>query len=157
MTVTETEPAEAHADGGGRRFLWPAAYYSSATPKAVLPAWAAYGCGGAGVLVLLIVFAGGIYLSGSGFIDFMDLALGMSTSEMKGQFAADVTAERKKSLEAEIELLRKNLREQKVSVQSLQPFLESVRKTGADSKITGAEAESLETTAKKINATAKRR
>ena len=140
-----------------RRFVWPCAYYSSAAPKAILPPWAAYGCGGVAVLVLVLVFAGGAYLSTGGFVDFMDLAVGMSVGEMKGMYAADVTADRKKSLDREIELMRKNLREETISVQSLQPFLEMLRKTTGDSKVNAAEAAKLEETAKKANATAKHR
>jgi hypothetical protein len=148
MTVPETT-AE-------RRFVWPSAYYSSATPNAVLAPWATYGCGAAAVLVLVVVFAGGAYLAGGGFNDFMDLAIGMSVAEAKGMYAGDVPAERKQSLDAEIAAMRKNLREGKVSVQRLQPFLDALRKVTADSKVTGAEAATLEEAAKKANATAKR-
>jgi hypothetical protein len=140
-----------------RRVVWPADYYSSASPEAVVPRWAAYGCGGAAALVILLLFAGGSYVAGGGFVDLMDLAVGMSVSEMKGKYTADVPADRKKSLDHEIELLRKNLRDQTVSVQSLQPFLQALAKTTADDKVTAAEAAKLEEIAKKANATAKHR
>ena len=157
MSVPETTPATLPEPTPVRRFVWPSAYYSSAAPKAVLPPWAAYGCGGVAVLALVLVFAGGAYLSTGGFVDFMDLAVGMSVGEMKGLYAADVTADRKKSLDREIELMRKNLRDETISVQSLQPFLEMLRKTTGDNKVTATEAAKLEETAKKANATAKQR
>lgn len=139
-----------------RAFQWPADYYSSATPKPVLPQWAPFGCGAAAVVVLILVFAGGALLSSDRFLDFMDFAIGMSVSEMKGQFAAEVSAEQKKSLDDEIERMRKNLREQKISVQNMQPFLQSLRDVSADKKVTAEEAASLQAVARKINSAVKR-
>ena len=147
MTVPETS--------GERRFVRPADYYSSPTPAGVLPSWAAYGCGAGAVVILLIVFAGGAYLSGGGFVDFMDLAIGMSVAEMKGMYGADVTAAQKDALDKEIESMRRNLVEEKISVAALQPFLDTLRKTTSDNKVTLAEAKSLHEAAKKVNATAR--
>jgi len=139
-----------------RRFIWPSAYYSSATPDAVLPRWVSYGCGGAAVLALVLVFAGGAYLAGGGFVDLMDMTIGMSVGEAKGMYAAGIPAARKQSLDLEITAMRKNLREGKISVRSLQPFLEALRKVTSDSKVTAAEAATLEAAAKKANSSAKR-
>jgi hypothetical protein len=144
MTVPETS--------GERRFVRPADYYSSPTPTAVLPSWAAYGCGAASLLVLLIVFVGGAYLSRGGFVDFMDLAIGMSVAEMKGMYGSDVTAGQKDALAKEVETMRKNLTEEKINVASLQPFLDTLRRTTADSKVNAAEAKALHEAAKKVNA-----
>ncbi len=138
-----------------RRFVWPSDYYSSATPNPVLPSWATYGCGGLAALMIVLIFAGGAYLSGGGFSDFMDLAIGMSVSEAKGMYASDVSAGRKQSLDAEIATMRKHLREGTISVQKLQPFLDTMRKVTSDNKVTGAEAATLEETARKANSTAK--
>jgi hypothetical protein len=138
-----------------RRFVWPGAYYTSATPEAVLPRWVSYGCGAAAVLVLVVVFAGGAYVAGGGFVDLMDMAIGMSVGEAKGMYAADIAADRKQSLDAEITAMRKNLREETISVQRLQPFLEALRKATSDNKVTAAEVATLEAAAKKANSTAK--
>lgn len=140
-----------------RRFVLPADYYSSPTPEAVLPSWASYGCGALGVLVLIIVFAGGAWLSRGGFADFMDFAIGMSVAEMKGMYAADVTDARKKALDGELERLRGNLRGEEIPVQSLQPFLDVLRKTTSDNKVTGVEAAAIEAAARKVNSAAKTR
>ncbi|HEU4887034.1 MAG TPA: hypothetical protein VFV49_04045 [Thermoanaerobaculia bacterium] len=149
MTVTENPPAK-------RTFRWPADYYSSATPKPVLPQWAPFGCGAAAVVVLILVFAGGAMLSSGGFTDFMDFAIGMSVTEMKGQFTADVSAVQKKSLDDEIKQMSKNLREQKISIQAMQPFLQRLRDVTSDSKVTATEAAALQAVARKINSGAKR-
>lgn len=147
MTVPETTQP--------RRFVWPSDYYSTATPEAKLPSWATYGCGGGAALMIVLIFAGGAYLAGGGFSDFMDLAIGMSVSEAKGMYASDVSAGRKQSLDAEVTAMRKNLRDGKLSVQRLQPFLDVMRKVTSDSKVTGAEAAMLEETAKKANGSAR--
>jgi heme exporter protein D len=148
MTVTEN-PSE-------RSTRWPADYYSSGAPKPVLPQWAPFGCGAASVVVLILVFVGGALLSSGGFTSFMDLAIGMSVSEMKGQYAADVTAEQKKALDDEVKQLSRNLRGEKVSIQALQPFLIQLRDASSDKKVTAAEVTTLQAVARKINSAAKR-
>ena len=142
MTLPETEQR--------RRFQWPADYYSSATPAPVLPSWAAFGCGAAAVVILLLVFAGGAWLSRGGFTDFMDMALGMSVGEMRGMYADDVTPEQRKSLDAGIESMRVSLREEKISVAALQPFMQELQRAVDDKKITPAEAKTLEETSRRI-------
>jgi hypothetical protein len=149
-----TVPEESN---GKRGFRWPADYYSSPSPKAVLPQWLTFGCGAAGVLALLVIFIGGALVSRGGFTEFMDFAVGMSMGEMRGMYAADVSAERKKSLDAEVETLRESFRRERVSLPAMQPFLEAVRDVSADSRVTGEEAARLEGIARRINASAKKR
>jgi hypothetical protein len=149
MTVTENPPER-------RTFRWPADYYSAAAPKPVLPQWAPFGCGAAAVVVLILVFAGGAMISSGGFTTFMDFAIGMAVSEMKGQYAADVSADQKKSLDEEIKLMSKNLRESRVSIQAMQPFLQRLSAVSSDKKVTAAEAADLQAVARKINSAAKR-
>jgi hypothetical protein len=149
MSMTELETPRK------RSFVWPAEYYSSATPPAVLPQWAPFGCGIASVIILIVVFAGGAFLASGGFLDLMDFAIGMSVSEMKGQYAPDVSATRKTSLEAEVKRMQKNMREEAISIVTMQPFLEKLREAGSDKKVTEKEAAELEAIAKKVNANAK--
>jgi hypothetical protein len=137
------------------RFVWPAEYYSTTVRAPILPKWAPFGCGGVAVLVLIVVFTGGAFLSSGGFIDLMDFVIGMTASEMKGQYH-EVPAAQQKSLDEEVVLLRKNLREEKVSMVNLQPFLERVRDASADRKITTEETELLVDVARRINARAKK-
>jgi hypothetical protein len=135
-----------------RAFVRPADYYSSGAPKPVLPQWAPFGCGAAAVVVLIIVFAGGAFLSSGGFTDFMDFAVGMSVNEMQGQYDKDVPAAQKKSLDDEIARLRKNLREHRISVTQLQPFLLKLRDVSSDKKVTAGEVHELEMVVRKVNA-----
>ena len=148
MTVSENPSA--------RRLVWPADYYSGPVRSPILPKWAPFGCGGLAVVVLIIVFAGGAFFSSSGFIDLMDFVIGMTASEMKGHYAADVPAAQRKSLDDEVVLLRKNLREEKVSMVNLQPFLERLQDASSDRKITTEEVALLQDIARRINSTAKR-
>jgi hypothetical protein len=148
MTVPETD--------GRRPFVRPADYYSSPTPVAVLPRGVTFGCAIASVVVLLIVFIAGALLSGGRFALGMDLVLGMSLGEMREMYAPDVTPQRKETVEAEIERMREHLRNGRVSVAGLQPFMEKLRVSISDSRVTAAEAGQLEETARKISATAKR-
>jgi hypothetical protein len=139
-----------------RRFVWPSDYYSSATPAPVIPRGVAYGCGGAALLALIVIFVLGAALSGGGFNRFLDMSLGMSLGEMRGMYAAEVTPQRKASLEAEIEKMRVSLRSEKVSVVNLQPFLEGLRSAVADDRVTAQEAMLLEESVRKINAGVRR-
>ena len=148
MTVSENPST--------RRFERPADYYSGPVRSPVLPQWAPFGCGGLAVVVLIIVFAGGAFFSSGGFVDLMDFVIGMTASEMKGHYAADVPAEKRKVLDDEVVLLRKNLREEKVSMVQLQPFLERLGEASSDKKITVQEVALLQDIAKTVNAKAKR-
>jgi hypothetical protein len=149
MSMTELEkPTE-------RSFVWPAEYYSSATPPPVLPQWAPFGCGAASIIILIVVFAGRAFLASGGFVDLMDFAIGMSVSEMKGQYAPDVPGARKASLEAEVKRMQQNMREEAISVVGMQPFLQKLREVSSDKKVTEKEAAELEAIAKKVNASAR--
>jgi hypothetical protein len=150
MTVPENVPENVPA----RRFTWPADYYSGTTPKPVLPQWMPFGCGAAAVVVLVIVFAGGAFLSSGGFLEVMDFAIDMSASEMKGMYADDVSAAQKKSLDDAVVLLRKNMRDKKISIASMQPFLEALRNASGDRKVTVQEVAAMENIVRRINAKA---
>ncbi len=144
MSVMETQ-AE-------RRFTLPADYYSTATPSALLPSWATYGCGALSGLILILVFAGGAFLSSGGMVDLMDMVFGMTLGEMRSIYTSDVTPSQKASLEAEIETLRRNVRDGRVTIQRLDPMLQSMRRAAADSKVSGAEVDEMIAAAKRLNA-----
>ena len=135
-----------------RRFVWPAEYYSGPSPNAVLPKGVTFGCAAAAVVALIIVFAGGAFLASGGLVQFMDFALGMSMGDVRGMYAAEVTAAQKQELETAIEQLRVGLREGKVSVAQLQPVLETMRKGISDRKLQPAEVEALTAAARKATA-----
>jgi hypothetical protein len=134
-----------------RRISWPADYYSGPSPRAVLPRGVTYGCGAASVVVLILVFAGGAFLSSGGMVDFMDLVFGMTMGEIRGMYTKDVSEPQKKELDASIEALRKSVRERKVAVGKLDPVLQTMRKTMSDSKMNPAEVQQVTAAARKAN------
>jgi hypothetical protein len=143
MSVTESQPQ--------KRFILPAEYYSSATPEAVLPRWATFGCGGVALFVLVLVFAGGAFLASGGMVQLMDFVFAATLGEMRPMYQKDVTPAQKSAFEAEIETLRKNMREGHVAVPHLDPVLQAMRRATSDSKVTAAEIDEMTAAAKRIN------
>ena len=121
----------------------PADYYSGPSPVAVLPRGVTLGCGIAALVALLIVFAGGAFMSSGGLVTMMDMGLGMTIGEVRGFYTKDVTAAQKKELEAALEALRVSLRNGKTSVTRLDPVLQTMRKAIADQKVQPAEVDAL--------------
>lgn len=148
MTVPENPP--------NRRFVWPADYYSSPGPNAILPRWAPFGCGAASIVVLLVIFIGGALLSGGAMSSFIDFTIGMSLGEMRGQMTPDVTAAQKASLEAEIKTMRENLRAEKITIAKVQPFLNGLSNAIGDGKVSAEDAQTLERIVRNINRSATR-
>jgi hypothetical protein len=132
-----------------RRFVWPAEYYSGPTPAAVLPRGVTFGCGAAAVVVVILVFAGGAFLASGGLTQLMDLVLGMSMGDVRGMYTKDLTPAQKKDVDTAVEQLRAGIREGKVPVGQIQPFLESMRVVIADQKVTPDEARTLAASARK--------
>jgi hypothetical protein len=152
-----TEPlSEGQAPPAPPARTWPADYYSSPGPDPAFPRIVTFGCGGAALLALAFIFAGGAVMERGGFTQFMDFALGMSVAEMRGMYGADVPPQRQTSLDAEVEKLRENVRKERIAVTSIQPFLDELRQTTSDKRVNAEEAARLEQTARKINSRAKR-
>ena len=147
-----SDPASDPATPPQRRFRWPAEYYSTATPTALLPQWATFGCGAAAVVVLVIVFAGGLFLGSGGLSQFMDFALGQSLGEMRGMYTAEVSTTQKETLDREMEAMRVRLREKTIAVKDIQPVLQTMQKSIRDDKMTAAEVDQLTAAARKAAA-----
>jgi len=130
----------------------PSDYYSSASPQRVLPAWVSFGCGAASLLILIVVFAGGAFLAGGGLAQVMDWTFGATMGELRGMYTPEVSAAQKQSLDIEIETMRRNLREEKISVQSVNPVLQAIRRATGDQKVDAKELDSLIAATKKVNA-----
>jgi len=143
MSVSETSETA--------RFRWPSQYYSDPSPEVAFPRGVTYGCGAASVLVLVLIFAGGAFLSSGGLSQFMGFALGMTMGDVRGIYTKEVTAAEKQALDAAIEALRKNVQDGKVPVSQLQPVLEILRKTMSDGKMQPAEVRQVTAAARKAN------
>ena len=124
---------------------WPSDYYSAplSEVRPIVPKWVPWGCGGAAILVLLIMFATGALLTGSRLSAAIDLLLGMSVGEMKGMYTSEVSDQQKAALDAEITRMREALQAGRISVQEVQPFLQTMQRAVGDDEVTPAEAEEL--------------
>ena len=148
MPPSISDPAAEPETPVSRR-SWPADYYASATPQPVLPRWASYGCGAAAVLVLIVVFAGGLWLNRGGFGQLMDFTFGMSLGEMRGMYAKEVTQAQKDAMEAEIDAMRANARNRAIPPAAMQPVLQTIQKAIKDDKLTPAEVDEITAAARK--------
>jgi hypothetical protein len=133
-----------------RRFPWPAEYYSAPTPDPLLSRAVAYGCGAGSLAVLIAVFAGGFFLTRGGFVNLMDMGIGMSVGEMRGMYADSVPESQRESLEAEIEKMREGMRSGELPPGAVQPFLETMRQATRDGTVDPGDAEKLEESARRI-------
>ena len=152
--VTATNPEPAHP----RNFRLPAEYYTSPVSdvRPLFPKWVPIGCGVASAAILLILFAGGALISGPRLASFMDLIIGQSLGELKGMYAADITADQKTRFDAEVKKLRDDLRADKVSLQNLQTFLKAMQTVVGDKKVTADELDRLTKAADDADAAGKK-
>jgi hypothetical protein len=101
------------------------------------------GCGIASAVIIVLLFAGGALVSGPALSQFMDFVLGLSLGEMRGMYTPEVTAQQKQHFDNEVKHLREGLRNSKVSVPNLQPFLKTMQTAIADGKVTPEEVDRL--------------
>ena len=102
--------------------------------------------------MILILLAGGAWAgSGKGGSIFATL-FGTMQDEIHGMFTKDVTPAQKAAFDAEMNALKTNLGNGKISIDRLQPMLRSIRDASLDSKITPQEAVQLTRAAHEANA-----
>ena len=73
----------------------------------------------------------------------MDFIVGSSLGELKGMYASDVTPQQKAGFDSAVKQLREGLRNDRVSLQNLQPFLKLMQTAILDKKVTGEEVDRL--------------
>ena len=145
----ETPPPEVPPRG----FRRPADYYSSPSPLSVLPQWVSLGCGGLGLLALIVIFALSFWISSSGFGQFLDMTLGASLGEMRGMYAKDISEADKTRLESEVETMRGHLRAERLATTRLQPFLQALSRSTRDGSVNAQEVKQITAEAAKLNKT----
>ena len=135
-------------------FRRPADYYAAplSEVRPLFPRWVPFGCGTASLLMIVVLFAAGAWAgSGKGGSIFATLFSTMQ-DEMHDMFTKDVTPAQKAAFDAEMNAMRTNLANGKISIDHLQPLLHSIRDASIDSKITPAEAAQLTKAAHDVNA-----
>lgn len=144
------EPAESTTVETKQRTGLPADYYSTPPSESKrLPKWATYGCGGAALLFVLLLFGGALLLTGPRVAGAIDFVIGMTLGEMRGMYAAEVTQPEKDRLESDIEAMREGLRAGRVPTPEVQPFLKTVQEAIADKSVTRSEVQQISQAARR--------
>ena len=127
------------------RYRFPADYYAAPTSEVrpIFPRGVRLGCGAASVVILLIIFVGGVTVAHQGIGKLMDPLLGMMSDEIGSIYTKDVTPEQRKQLAGEITRLREGIRSGRVPVAKLDPVMVSLREAIRDQKITPEESNRL--------------
>ncbi|MGZ7041226.1 MAG: hypothetical protein ACXVH7_05485, partial [Thermoanaerobaculia bacterium] len=107
------------------------------------PRWVPIGCGTAAVLLVVVLFIGGAFVSRGGIGSFMDFLIGMMQSEMATMYAPDVSDAERKALDSEMTGFRANIHTGRVPLGKLDPVMKAIRESIADKRITTAEVEEL--------------
>ena len=136
----------------------PADYYSAPpepSKKSGCPRWLLFGCGGAGCLGLILIFALGAWMmkgGGGGWVSgFLVSQLQKDADKM---FAADVTPERREAMKSELTRLKGYIDDDQVDLITLQPLLGLINTSIRDQQLTAEEVESLIEELEKVNAAA---
>lgn len=134
------------------KFQMPSDYYSTpVTRPRVVPRGLVLGCGGAALAFLILMFAAGAWVSSGGFREAFDFVLSMTFSEVGRYYSADVTPQQRETLNAELEKVRKNVRDGRLSVPKLEPLLNEIRDTSDDKLLKPDEVERLTGIARRVS------
>lgn len=140
-------------------FRFPAEYYCAplSEVKPIFPRWVPFGCGSASAVILVLMFVAGALFSGPRFGELMDFVIGTSIGELRGMYARDVTAAEKQRFDSEVERMREALRNGRIPVKNLQPFMKEMQSAIFDKSVTAEEVERLTKAAHDAQGTGKRR
>jgi hypothetical protein len=128
-------------------FRLPADYYGSPdAPPRVFPRLVPFGCGGAAIVFLVLLFGAGMTAD-----RFMPALFGYMQSEIDGQFTKDVPAAQRAAFDKEFSTLIARMRNGKAKMAGLQPFLEKMRDASMDDKITPEETKAMTDALRQIN------
>ena len=147
----EPEPSAPVPEHAARRgFRLPADYYSAplSEVRPIFPRWVPYGCGIAAAVFMVLLFISGALLNGPAIGQGFDFIIGMSLGELRPMLAKDVTSEQKDAFELEVKAMREGLRNNRVDISRVQPFLQTMQKAIGDKKVTPQELGQLTEAAK---------
>jgi hypothetical protein len=139
-------------------FRRPADYYTSPAGEArpLFPKWVTFGCGTAAIVALLAVFGLGIAISRGGMGELFDFMFATMQSETDKMFTKDVKPADKAAFDAEMKAMRESVRQNRISLDRLQPVLRTLREVSSDERVTPVETQQLTEEIRKINRTAKK-
>ena len=138
-------------------FRRPADYYSSVdTLNPIFPRWVPFGCGTASIVVILAMLVVAAGVSSGAFSGLFEFVFASMEGEIVKMTAADVKPDQKKAFQAEMKTMRESIRGGRLSMESLQPLMKSIREVSVDEKVTGAELERITREVRTINAQPKK-
>ena len=141
-----------------RSFPLPAEYYSTpVASKPLVASWVPFGCGGAALFFLVMLFIGGSVVSSGGITSLLDFTFNQMDSEIERMFASDVPAAQRAAFAAEMKITRANIRDGKTDFKSLQPLVQTMQEAVSDKLVNAAETEQLMRDMRKANADAAKR
>jgi hypothetical protein len=134
-------------------FRRPADYYSSPVGDArpLFPRWVPYGCGSAAIVVLLIVFGLGIAAQRGLMGEMFELMFASMQGEIDKMFTPDVKPADKAAFDAEMKKMREAVRQNRMSMDRLQPLLRAMRDVVSDERVTAPETARLIQELRKVN------
>lgn len=138
----------------------PADYYSGAsgdTKKSTGCRNWAIGCGGAGCLVLIILFAGGAWLVTRGMPTLVDYVFKDVETKVAQSGVAAATPEQKEALHDQVLRLRGNLESGTIGPGEVQSLIENAAQAASDGHVTSEELTGLIDQLKKVNDRAEHR
>ena len=126
-------------------FRRPADYYSTpiADVKPLFPRWVPFGCGTAAIVLLVIVFVGGMVAARGGMGQLFDMMFGSMQGEIDKMFTKDVTPAQRAAFDGEMKTMRDTVRHNRLPIDRLQPLLKTMRDVTSDEHVTPAEADQL--------------
>ncbi len=137
-------------------FRRPADYYAAppSEVRPLFPRWVPFGCGTASLLAIIVLAIGGAF-AGSGRAGALFATLfATMEDELRSSFTKEVTPAERAAFDVEMKTLRANLAAGRVSIDRLQPFLQTIRDVSADNKVTPDEVEKLTRAAREVNRSA---
>ena len=136
-------------------FPLPGDYYSAPVEaRPLVASWVPFGCGGAALLFLVVLFVGGSFVSSGGIAGMIDFAFGTLESEVERMFAADVTPAQRAAFASEMKTTRENIRTQKIGLKDVEPLMTVLKDASEDKLVNAAETGELMTALRKANAEA---
>jgi hypothetical protein len=139
-------------------FRRPADYYSSPAGEVrpLFPKWVPFGCGTAAIVALLVVFGLGIAVSRGGMGELFNFMFASMQGEIDKMFTKDVKPADKIAFEAEMKAMRESVRQNRISVDRLQPLLRTLRDVVSDERVTPAETQQMTQEIRELHRTAKK-
>jgi hypothetical protein len=134
-------------------FRRPADYYSSPVDgvRPLFPRWVPFGCGTAAIVLLVILGGVSAMVSTGAFGGAFEWLIASMEGEIDKMMTPDVKAPQKAAFEAEMKSVRDGIRDHRVTVDRLQPFMRTMRDAVMDERVTPAELDEITKAAHRIN------